>query len=193
MENEVKVSNIISWEEYINQFKEILNAEQPQAPYDNPEYLEYTKLNGSRLNRWMKTGKINEELTSVIKSISEKQTWYIITEAWCGDAAHILPFLYKMGELNDNIELKIVLRDTEPLMIDDYLTNGGKSIPKIVIRNAEEEDLHVWGPRPAETQKLYQKLKDEEADFETQKIELQKWYNTDKGNEIQKEFIGMLK
>lgn len=117
----------------------------------------------------------------------------MITEHWCGDAAHSLPFIYKMTELNDHIELKMVLRDTPPFMIDNYLTNGGKSIPKVVIRNADEEDLYTWGPRPKEAQELYQKLVENKADFETMKVELQKWYNADKGKSIQQEFISMLK
>lgn len=193
MENKTILKNTLTWEEYSVLFNDILTAEQPKAPYDNPEYLDYTKLNNSRLKRWMKTGEINEELTAIITKITEKQTWYVITEHWCGDAAHILPFIYKMTELNDAIELKMILRDTEPYMIEDYLTNGGKSIPKVVIRNEKEEDLYTWGPRPKEAQELYQKLVDEKADFEKMKIDLQKWYNTDKGVKIQQEFIALLK
>lgn len=187
------MNNILTWEEYSSLFNEILTAETPKAPYDNPDYLDYTKLNNSRQNRWLKTESINEELASIIKKISEKQKWYVITEHWCGDAAHSLPFIYKMTELNDHIELKMVLRDTPPFMIDNYLTNGGKSIPKVVIRNADEEDLYTWGPRPKEAQELYQNLVENKADFETMKVELQKWYNADKGKSIQQEFISMLK
>src|SRR5690554_6935139 len=155
-------------------------------------YLDYFKLNRSRQRRWLKTAEINADLAQIIKSIDKKQTWYLITEPWCGDAAHNVPFIYKMTELNPNIELKIVWRDTAPYMIEDYLTNGGKSIPKLVIRDENEKDLHVWGPRPAECQTLYEQLKAENADFEKQKIELQNWYNKDKGQSVQKEFVEML-
>ena len=142
--------------------------------------------------RWVKTGTITEETATVINNIKEPQTWYLILEPWCGDAAHLTPFIQKMAALNANIDLKIVLRDTEPFMIDDYLTNGGKSIPKLVIRDADGKDLHVWGPRPVKAQELYLQLKEANKDLEEQKLELQKWYNKDKGEEIQKEFRDIL-
>lgn len=185
-------TNIISWEEYLDMFNQIINADSPAAPYDNPDYFQYTKLNNSRMLRWVKTGTITEETATVINNIKEPQTWYLILEPWCGDAAHLTPFIQKMAALNANIDLKIVLRDTEPFMIDDYLTNGGKSIPKLVIRDADGKDLHVWGPRPVKAQELYLQLKEANKDLEEQKLELQKWYNKDKGKEIQKEFRDIL-
>ncbi|HTO37442.1 MAG TPA: thioredoxin family protein [Brumimicrobium sp.] len=185
-------TNIISWEEYLDMFDQIINADSPAAPYDNPDYFQYTKLNNSRMLRWLKTGTITEETATVINNIKEPQTWYLILEPWCGDAAHLTPFIQKMAALNANIDLKIVLRDTEPFMIDDYLTNGGKSIPKLVIRDADGKDLHVWGPRPVKAQELYLQLKEANKDLEEQKLELQKWYNKDKGEEIQKEFRDIL-
>lgn len=185
-------TNIISWEEYLDMFNQIINADSPAAPYDNPDYFQYTKLNNSRMLRWVKTGTITEETATVINNIKEPQTWYLILEPWCGDAAHLTPFIQKMAALNANIDLKIVLRDTEPFMIDDYLTNGGKSIPKLVIRDADGKDLHVWGPRPVQAQELYLQLKEANKDLEEQKLELQKWYNKDKGEEIQKEFRDIL-
>lgn len=185
-------TNISSWEEYLDMFNQIINADSPAAPYDNPDYFQYTKLNNSRMLRWVKTGTITEETATVINNIKEPQTWYLILEPWCGDAAHLTPFIQKMAALNANIDLKIVLRDTEPFMIDDYLTNGGKSIPKLVIRDADGKDLHVWGPRPVKAQELYLQLKEANKDLEEQKLELQKWYNKDKGEEIQKEFRDIL-
>lgn len=185
--------NKITWKEYLNKFERILEQEKPEEPYNDPEFLEYVKLNYSRLNRWLKKGEINQQLKNTLQNIDQKQTWYLITEPWCGDAAHSAPFIYLMAQENPNITLKIVLRDTPPLMIEDYLTNGGKSIPKLVIRDKNESDLFVWGPRPEDCQKVFEKLKKENADFEKSKIELQKWYNKDKGASIQTEFEKMLK
>ena len=186
------MENTTNWEGYLEKFEEILAKEIQQPPYDNPAYLDYLKLNRSRQKRWIKTANINDELTQVIKNIDEKQTWYLITEPWCGDAAHNCPFIYLMSELNSNITLKIIWRDTPPIMIEDYLTNGGKSIPKLIIRNKNEIDLCVWGPRPKACQVLFEELKTKGAEFEEQKIELQNWYNVNKGVDIQKELTDIL-
>jgi len=189
-----ETQNIVSWTIYINKFDKILNSDIPPVPYDNPAYLDYLKLNRSRQKRWLKTGEIHERLKQVVSKIKAPQTWYIITEPWCGDAAHSVPFLKLISDLNPLINLKIVWRDTPPLMIEKYLTNGGKSVPKLVIRDEKERDLGVWGPRPQECQAIYLDLKEKEkeADFEEVKVTLQTWYNKDKGQSLQSEMIDLL-
>ncbi len=184
----MKEKNESSWEIYLKTFDDIINNPTPPVPYDNPLYYDYLKLNRSRQNRWLKTGVITEKLSDLVKAISDNMTWYIITEPWCGDAAHSVPFLYKIAALNSRISVKIIWRDTPPFMIESYLTNGGKAVPKLVARNEKGEDVFTWGPRPAPCQEIFLKLKEKEADFEEQKITLQNWYNQDKGQTLQSEF-----
>lgn len=183
----------MNYSAYTQLFREILTAQHPPAPYDNPDYFNYTKLNESRMKRWMKTMVIEEELKQLLEHLRVKQHWIIITEPWCGDASHIVPFLVRMTELSDTVTYELQLRDTEPFLINDYLTNGGKAIPKLISRDQQGNDLFVWGPRPSGAQQLMNRLKEEAADFERIKLELQNWYNNDKGNEIQSELKELLK
>ncbi len=183
----------MNFTDYSQLFRTILTAEKPEAPYDDEHYINYVKLNESRQNRWLKKGVLSPELVETVKSISTPQSWIIITEPWCGDASHNVPFLVLMAELNPLITLDIQLRDSEPFLIEHYLTNGGKSIPKLVIRDEQGDDLFVWGPRPEEAQALFLKLKEENADFEQQKIALQEWYNENKGVALQNELNEALK
>ena len=182
----------MDFESYLSEFESILNAPSPIAPYDNPDYLDYTKLNWSRMNRWLKKGELSEQLVDTIKGIAQPQQWIVITEPWCGDAAHSVPFLYLAAQLNPLVSVDYELRDAAPFRINDYLTNGSKSIPKLIIRDGQGNDLAVWGPRPIECQKLFDQLKAEEADFEMQKTALQKWYNEDKGKSLQAELTAIL-
>lgn len=176
----------MTWLEYYNQFEEILNGTNPVVPYSDVHYLNYTKLNYSRTNRWLKTLTLQPSLVAMLKSVQELQKWIVITEHWCGDAAHIIPVLYKMSLESEKIELIIQLRDTDS-EIEQYLTDGSKSIPKLIVRNLQGDDLFTWGPRPMPASILYNELKEQKADFETVKEELQKFYNADKALSIQKE------
>lgn len=185
-------ANTTDWQGYLSTFERLLTTENPTAPYDNPAYMEYVKLNNSRQKRWLKTGTIDPELIKIIKRINVPQTWYIITEPWCGDAAHSIPFLYLMSNYNPLINVRIVWRDTPPYMIENYLTNGGKSVPKLVVRDVNENDLFHWGPRPASCQTIYLDLKAKGAAFEEQKVTLQNWYNADKGVTLQQEMATLL-
>lgn len=177
---------------YQQLFQDILDGPNPPAPYDNPDYLNYTRLNWSRQQRWLKIGVLNEELVAVIKNIKKQQFWTVITEPWCGDAAHSLPFIHRLSELNPLIKVNYQLRDTAPFLIDQYLSNGKKTIPKLIIADQEKHDLAVWGSRPAACQLLYNRLLEEHVEMQQKKIELQKWYNEDKGVSLQNELLAIL-
>jgi hypothetical protein len=160
--------------------------------YTDPDYFNYTKLNWSRTNRWLKRFEISDDLKQKVEAVREPQTWILITEPWCGDAAHSVPQIAQIAVLNPHITLEIQLRDTEPFLIDQYLTHGGKSIPKLIARGADQADIFVWGPRPDALQRLFLEMKADGKVFEDIKEVIQKWYNEDKGRELQKEFVELL-
>jgi len=168
---------------------EILDNPSPAAPYDDDMYLDYTKLNRSRMKRWDKHSMLDGNLISRLQEIRSPQHWIIITEPWCGDAAHIVPFLIKMTEQSQYISYDIQLRDCEPFLIESYLTNGTRSIPKLIVRDETGNDIFNWGPRPKGAQEIVDRMKAANADFETTKIVLQNWYNNDKGVSLCKELI----
>ena len=178
---------MINWYEYLSSFEDILNRKLTKKPYDNEAYIEYVKLNKSRMNRWLRTGLLKGSTQQTIEEIREVQNWYIITEPWCGDAAHSVPFIYLLSELNQNIKLTLILRDSEPEWIERYLTNGSRSIPKLIVRNNYDEDLFTWGPRPKECQLLISELKKQQISDEDIKTRAQEWYNKNKGISLQKE------
>lgn len=183
----------MNFKEYMSYFEAVLADPEKYPAYTDPEYYNYTKLNWSRTNRWLKRFEPSDELKEKVADLSEPQKWILITEPWCGDAAHSVPQIVKIAEQNPNIELELQLRDEEPFLIDQYLTNGGKSIPKLIVRNTHGEDVFVWGPRPDALQQIFYQMQGEgKTTFEEIKEVIQKWYNEDKGEELQKEFLKLL-
>jgi len=179
---------------YEKQFDTILEGNNQLPPYDDEAYFNYVKLNERRLKRWYKIGKLNTELVALIKKIENPLHWLLITEPWCGDAAHAQAFIAKLAEINPAIELIIQNRDAPASEIDNYLTNGGRSIPKLVVREVNGKDLFTWGPRPKEAQVIHLRhINDESMSKEDKKIELQNWYNKDKGESLQKELLELFK
>jgi len=159
---------------------------------DNPlsiKLLEYIKLNQKRTNRILKTYKPSEEIINAVSRISQKQTWLIITEDWCGDSAQIIPYIFKMTQLNKNIELKIIYRDENIDIIDQYLTNGGRAIPKIVVFDEIGNELFQWGPRPEVAKQLVKEWKESGLSKEVFIEKLHLWYGKDKGKTLEKEFL----
>ena len=145
--------------------------------------VNYTMLNDRRMKRWDKTIKVPQDLVDRVSEFNEKATWLVLTESWCGDAAHIMPIMNKIAELNNNIDFKVVLRDENPELMDMFLTNGSRSIPKMIMIDDESgEVVNSYGPRPSEATKIVNDYKKEHGKLTPEfKEALQRWYNMDKG------------
>lgn len=164
------------------------------GPKQNADYAAYTRLNLARMQRLNKTVVIEPGLEETIKSIAAPQKWYVLTEAWCGDAAQCVPVMAGAVALNTHISLTLMLRDENPDVIGRYLTNGGKSIPKLIALDEEGNELFTWGPRPAGAQELYAGFMAEPGrPFAELAEALQRWYHTDKTLSVQKELLAAIK
>lgn len=151
----------------------------------------YTQLNHKRMKRWDKTFKVSEEDTAKLNSIKDKIRLLVLTESWCGDAAPSLPVMNRLAELSPNVELKVLLRDENLELMDAFLTNNARSIPKLIAVNAKNHEvLGSWGPRPAVAAKMVVNYKNTHGQLTAEfREELQQWYNKDKGKEILKELL----
>lgn len=157
------------------------------------KYFEYRKINLQRSSRLEKTFTLSRELINEINKIEAPQSWMIITETWCGDSAQSIPILAKAASLNDKINLRIVLRDENLNIMDSYLTNGSRSIPKLVAFDENDKELFQWGPRPQQAQNLMLKMKNDGVPKDEMNKQLHLWYAKDRGKEIEKELIELLK
>lgn len=75
----------------------------------------------------------------------------VITEDWCGDAMMNNAILRKITDAAD-LDVHCVYRDENLELIDRYLTNGGRSIPKYIILSEQGDVLAEWGPRASKVQ-----------------------------------------
>ena len=174
----------MDYAEYNLLFKQLVEAGRTTGE-QTQEKIDYTKLNFSRSKRLDKTAEISEESMKAFKNISEKQTWLVISEPWCGDAAQTLPFLNKISQNSENIDLKIVLRDENPALMDAFLTNGSRSIPIIIMLDENFNVLQKFGPRSKAATKLINDYLLEVGKIDDNLKEmLQVWYNNDKGISI---------
>ena len=191
---ENSLENAISYSAYRTLVKDLLEAGKSTGPNQSEDLLNYSLLNDKRMKRLDKTIKISEETVAKLKEVKEPQTWLVLTEGWCGDAAQNLPVINKIAEENDNIQLKVVLRDENLSLMDAFLTNGGRSIPKLIALDQNNEVIDTWGPRPVTATKMVADYKAAhgslDADF---KKDLQVWYNKNKGMNVQEDMLSLLK
>ncbi|WP_127844524.1 thioredoxin family protein [Psychroflexus aestuariivivens] len=185
----------VTYDSYKKMVEDLLNEGKSTGLTQNETYLNYSKLGLSRMKRWEKTAKLTERQQEIIKNVKQSQTWLVIAEGWCGDAAPVLPILQKIADLNDYIDFKVILRDENDDLMQAFLTNGGKSIPKLIAFNLEQEKIFfTWGPRPFEAAKMVAEEKEKHGVLSDEfKTKLQQWYNKDKGENISNDLIENLK
>lgn len=188
------IDNAYTYESYRAMIDENFAHGKTTGDNHSKAMLHYTKMNIQRMKRLDKTSKISGELTATIKQITEPQVWLIITEAWCGDAAQSLSTIQKAASLNDKIQTRYILRDEHPEVMDAYLFNGTRSIPKVIILKADTlEEIGHWGPRPVAAQEIVDEHKALGSSHEVYVELVHKWYNTNKTVDIQDELNELLK
>lgn len=154
-------------------------------------YLNYTRLNVQRMQRIDKTLQLLPETVKAATALKKHYTFLVITEGWCGDAAQSVPVMAAMQ--GTSLTVTLVLRDDNPELMNRYLTNGSRSIPRLIcFETASGEEQFNWGPRPAVLQELVMNLKANGASAEEKSLAVQKWYNADKTVSVQKEISGLL-
>lgn len=191
-----KAKNAFSYEEYKALVTRLSENNQTTGNEPIPARIEATKLNAQRMKRIDKQFIPDEELKDELKNVEDKWLWLMLAESWCGDGAQNIPVIAKIAAAAPNIELKIILRDENPEIMDAYLTNGSRSIPKLICVNAEtHKEIGVWGARPKVIQDMVKEYKAQNPDVSHDEFvkNLHLWYAKDKGEALKKEFLELIK
>jgi len=187
------VDESLSYKEYIALIDELLAKGETTGPNQSDALLHYGKLNRRRMQRLGKTVELTASVKTAAREVKRKMIWLIITEGWCGDAAQNIPVIEKIASESVNIETRYVLRDENPELIDKFLSEGARSIPKLVSLDADTlEVIGSWGARPAAAQALFHELKRQGVAKPLIMENLQRWYNDDRSGSIQNEFAQLI-
>lgn len=195
-----KIATSFTYAEYATLIDRLHADGKVTGHEQSADLLAYSLHNRKRMERLEKTfapsAEVSERLQSAIKS---PMIWLTITEGWCGDASQIVTVIDKLAKSIPHVEHRIILRDDNPEIIDQFLTNGGRAIPKTIFLDAQTgEVLGHWGPRPIDAQAIIQAWKTESANvtaeekaamFEDAKLKLHTWYAHNKGVAIQNELM----
>lgn len=188
------LADSLSYTEYRNKVSSLLKEGKSTGKEQSEALTHYSELNETRMNRLEKTLKITPEFAEKLQQLKREYLWLVISEGWCGDAAQLVPIFHKMAELSPKIELKIALRDDHDDLMNLFLTNGARGIPKLIILDKNTlEVLGDFGPRPQGAKQLILDYKAENGVVdETAKTNLQLWYLHDKGLSTQEEIMKIM-
>lgn len=160
----------------------------------SPVHINATSLNSHRMTRLEKTTVLIPELFNSVRAIKTQQNWMVIGETWCGDAAQIIPVLAIIAAQNPLLRMRVILRDANPDVMNAFLTNGARAIPKLIITDDKGEVLQTWGPRPTAIQKMVRDFKRDHPEVPHDEFvkNVQLWYTHDKTQAIQHDILDLL-
>ncbi|WP_018675120.1 thioredoxin family protein [Riemerella columbina] len=179
----------ISFETYL---KEVEQTIQTPKTDEEKEKQPFYELAMQRMQRVLKTFKVDEATAEALAAKDFKGKILVISEGWCGDASQIVPVVAQLFEGKN--EVQIFYRDKDTALIDAFLTNGSRSIPKVLILNEDYEVVQDWGPRPQHGLALFQKFKDNPEAYPKEQFynDIQVYYAKNKGKDIVAELLNLL-
>jgi hypothetical protein len=190
------LAQAMSYAEYEKLLEDLLAHGKTTGPNQSEEYVGYAKINLQRMHRIKKTITLTPELRDALSGLKESYIWLIITEGWCGDASQNLPIFNVIENGFPAIELKLILRDEHPDIMNLYLTNSTRSIPKLICLQKNTEtitEIFNWGPRPLALQDIVLNLKSRGVSKAEKGLIVQQWYNADKTLSAQKEILNLVR
>jgi hypothetical protein len=190
-----QAAQYFTYSEYKKMVADLFEDGKATGPKQTTTYTESTKMSIQRMKKWDKIFKVSEDVKSRLTQLEDHWTWYVITEGWCGDASQVLPVIAKIASHSDRIDLKLILRDENTEIMNNYLTNGGMAIPILVAVNERTgEELPHWGPRPAFIAQKLAALKSDNPNIEYAEVskQLHTWYAKDKGESTQNDLLKLM-
>ncbi|MDM7921402.1 MAG: thioredoxin family protein [Pyrinomonadaceae bacterium] len=186
------IEDAMSYTEFNSLIDGLLTEGKTTGDSQDEAKVNFTRLNRQRMQRLDKTIEPTEEAVSAARSVERPMVWLTIAEGWCGDGAQNIPVIEKFASESDKIQTRYILRDEHPELMDRFLTNGSRSIPKLIAIDAENLSvLGTWGTRPEAAKSYFAEMKAEGIEKDRIAENLQRWYNADKGRSLMAELAGL--
>jgi hypothetical protein len=185
----------LTWEQYMALIKSYIGSDDKPELYKAEKMHRYTVANLERMESVLTHINIESKLYNLLSNLSQRWTWVVLAEPWCGDVSQIIPALYTIASCSDQITFRILQSDSHPQVLDQYLTGESRSIPILICLDSDTyEEIGKWGPRPKVLQDVVKANKDRtDISFGDKVRMIHSWYESDKTKAIQEEFIDLIK
>lgn len=138
-----------------------------------------------------KRAAVPDEFLERVAALGGSWHLLVLSEDWCGDAVNTLPVIAKLAEGAANVDMRILARDANPDLMDAHLTGTSRSIPVVIVLDADYAQRGWWGPRPGALQ-AWVKADGVKLDAPARYREIRTWYARDRGRTTLDEIVGLM-
>jgi hypothetical protein len=155
------------------------------------DLLSRPKDNAEMWQSVYKRASVAEDALRRVAELHHRWNLLVINEDWCGDSVNILPYVARLEESSEHIEMRIIGRDTNRDLMDAHLTRGARSIPVIIVYDDKFVEKGWWGPRPRPLQEwvMSEGLALPKPD---RYRHIRTWYARDRGATIVSEILSII-
>ena len=162
--DEERFRNGLTYDEYRAQWREQKDVSTDDLDVEERRTVHFLNYNWERQARVHDAYTPSDALQEALSGLDAPQYWMMLTEPWCGDSAFLLPVIAEAAATTDAVTLRILLRDDNLDLMDQYLTNGSRSIPKLAAFSETGTELFTWGPRPDGAAQRFAELREQHDD-----------------------------
>ena len=165
----------------------------PPAGEQADKMLPYMRKHASMMAAFDLSYRVSDLMRAALNE-ARPAIWLVLTEGWCGDAAYSCPLFAAIEKAAaDKIKLRFLLRDQHPDLMDAHLTDGARSIPKLICLSPELHELGSWGPRPAQLHEQVREWKDAGLTLKELIPKVHDWYMADDTRSMQSELAELVR
>ena len=136
--------------------------------------------------------RVPDSFADRVRALPGRRHLLVLNEDWCGDSVNTLPAIAKLASLAPaQVDLRIVGRDANPDLIDAHLTGTSRSIPVVILLDADYVERGWWGPRPKELQ-AWALGAGRALDKAERYREIRRWYARDRGLSMLEEVVSLM-
>lgn len=136
--------------------------------------------------------QVPDEVVRDVEAVGGRWYLLVLADDWCGDAINTLPVLAALAERARNVDLRILPRDANPDLMDLHRTGTSRSIPVVMLLDADHVERSWWGPRPAPLQGWVIQA-GRALTKEDRYREMRRWYARDRGTTTLAELVAALR
>lgn len=134
---------------------------------------------------------LEDDAVRRVSALAQRFHLLVLNEDWCGDSVNILPYVARLVEASDHLEMRILGRDKNPDLMEAHLTGKSRSIPIVIVYDGAFREKGRWGPRPGPLQRWV--LTEGLALPKPDRYPLiRAWYARDKGKTVISEILSII-
>lgn len=159
-------------------------------PFD--AYLEDADFRQDEWRAWYERATVPEGLLARARAVPGSWKLLVITADWCGDSVRNVPYLARLAEAVDSLELRLVSTGPARLVQADYRTPDGRiATPTVLLLDRGFHEAGCWVERPSELETYVLTNRDtlDEAALDRYVVD---WYEQNDGVAVLTEIVDRL-